>query len=88
MPIYLVALATLLLLVILYTVFLSVWMVICGCGWTSSLSLLRMGTSVLVFKNNAPSSASDTDDIRLWIIVDRLSTALLFGGFYLSLDRK
>ena len=47
-----------------------------------------METSVLAFKNNAPSSVSAADDITLRIIVDRLRTAPLLGGFYLSLDKK
>ena len=47
-----------------------------------------MGTAVLAFKNNDPSSASAADDIALQMIVDRLRTAPLFGGFSLSFDRK
>ena len=47
-----------------------------------------MGTSILGFKNNAPSSASAADYIMLQMIVDRLRTALLFGGGSSSLDRK
>ena len=47
-----------------------------------------MGTAVLTFKNNAPSSASYTDDITLLMIVDRLRTATLFGGFSSSFDIK
>ena len=82
MSIYLVALATTLLLMRPSTVFLSVWIGIRGCGCPRSFSVLRMGTDVLVFKNNAPSSSSAADDITLRMIVDRLSTAPLFGVFF------
>ena len=58
MLIDLVALATMLLLMRLSAVLLYVWMGVCGCEWTSSLSVLRMGIPVLAFKNNALSSAS------------------------------
>ena len=47
-----------------------------------------MGTAVLALKNNAPGSASSADDITLRIIVDRLRTAQLFGGFYWLFVRK
>ena len=41
-----------------------------------------MGTAVLAFKNNAPISASDADDITLRVIVESLRTEPLFGGGY------
>ena len=44
-----------------------------------------MGTAVLSFKNNAPSSTSAADDITLRMIVDRLRMAPLFGGFLCQL---
>ena len=67
------------------TVLLSVWMVVCGCGWPRSLSVLCMGTAVLEFKNNAPSFAAAADDITLQMVVDRLSTApLIGGGFFVT----
>ena len=69
-------------------VLLSVWMRVCGCGWYSYLKVLRMGTTVLAFKNNAPIYASAADEMTLRMIVDRLRTEQLFGGFYLQLDRK
>ena len=81
-------LAMILLLISPSAFLLSVWMGVCGCGCPSSLSVLRMGTNVLAFKNNAPSSASADDDITFWMIVDRLRTAQLFGGIFFSLDRK
>ena len=59
-----------------------------SCRWPRYLSVLRIGTAVLTFKNNVPSSDSAADDITLWMIVDRLRMALLFGGGYLSLDSK
>ena len=74
-------LATILLLTRSSAVLLSVWMGIGGCGWPISSILLIMGTAVLAFKNNAPSSASAADDITLRIIVYRLRTAPLFVGF-------
>ena len=86
MPIDLVALATILLLMRPSAILLSVWMGVCGCGWLSYSSGLRMGAAVLAFKNNAPSSASDAYDIMLRAIVDMLRTAPLPGGFYLSFD--
>ena len=88
MPIELVALATILLLMRPSDVLFSVWMDVCGFGWPVYSSGLRMGTAVLALKNNAPSSASATDDITLRMIVDRLRTAPLFGGFYSLFDRK
>ena len=88
MTIGLVEFSTILLLMRSYDVLVSVWMGIRGCRWPSSLSVLSMGTAVLVFKNNAPSSASAVDEITLRIIVDRLRMAPLFGGFYSSFDRK
>ena len=88
MLIDLVDLANILLLMRLSAVLLFIWMGVCGCGWPISLSVLIMGTDILAFKNNAPSSASSTDDIKLRMIVDRLRTAPLFGGFYSSFDSK
>ena len=82
MSIDLVALATILLFMRTSTVFLSIWMGVCGYGWPSSLSVLRMGTAVLAFKNNTTSSASTADDVTLRMIVDRLMTAPLFGVFF------
>ena len=84
----LVGLATILLLTRSSAVLLSVWIVVHGCRWSSSSSVLRMGNAVLAFKNNFPSSASAADDITLRIIVDRLRMAPLFGGGYLSFDRE
>ena len=72
----------------LSAVLLSVWMGVRGCGWSSSSSVLHMGTSVFALENNALSSASTADEIMLRIIVDRLRAALLLGGFSLSFDRK
>ena len=69
-------------------VLLSVWMVIIGCGWPSSPSVLHMVTAVFAFLNNAPSSSSATYNIRLQIIVDWFSTVPLFGRCSLLLDRK
>ena len=63
---------------------LSVWMGVRGCGWPSSSSVLCMGTTVLVFKNNAPSSASAADVMTLQIVVDRLRTAPLFEVFFVT----
>ena len=62
-------------------VLFSVWMGIHGCVWPGSSSVLCMGTAVLAFKNNAPSSTSAADDIMLRMIVDRLRTTPLFGVF-------
>ena len=81
MSIDLLALATILLLMRTSAVLLYVWMGVRGCGWPRSSSVLRIGTSVLVFKNNAPSYASAADDITLQMIVDRSRTAQLFGVF-------
>ena len=88
MSIDLVALAKTLLLIRPSAVLLSVCMGVCGFGWPSSSSVLRMGTSVLAFKSNAPSSSSAAYDITLRVFVDRSGTLLLFGGGYSSLDRK
>ena len=88
MSIDLVALAKILLLMRPSDVLLSICMGVHGFGWPSSSSVLRMGTYVLEFKNNAPISASAADDITLWMIVDRLGTAPLFGGVSSSPDRK
>ena len=88
MSIDLVTLSTILLLKSPYSVLLSVWMVGCGCGWTSSPSVLRLGTAVLEFKNNDPSSASSSDDIALRMIVDRLGTVPFFGEFSSSFNMK
>ena len=88
MSIDLVALETILLLMRPSAVLLSAWMGVCGCGWPNYLSVLHMGNSVVAFKNNAPSYASDADDIKLRMIVDMLRESPLFGGFYLSLDMK
>ena len=88
MPIDLVALATILLLMSPSAFLLYIWICVCVCGWPRSLSVLRMGTAVLEFKNNASSSTSAADYITLWMIVDKLRTAPLFRGFKFSLDRK
>ena len=88
MSIDLVALETILLLMRPSAVLLSVCMGVLCCGWPISSSVLRMGTYVAAFKNNAPSSASADDDITLRMIVDRFSTAPLFGGFPLSFDKR
>ena len=69
-------------------VLLSVWMVVRGCRWPSSSSVLHMGTGVLTSKNNEISSSSAADDITVWMIVDRLRTPSLFGGFHFSFDRN
>ena len=81
MSIDLVALETILLLMRPSTVLLSVWMGVYGSGWPRSSSVLRMGTVVLVSKNNAPIYASAADDITLRMIVDRLRTAPFLGDF-------
>ena len=88
MLIDLLALATILLLMRSSDVLLSVYIGIRCCRWPRSLSFLRTGTDILVFKNNASSSASSDDDIKLHMIVDRLRTAPLFERFYSSLDSK
>ena len=88
MSIYLVPLATILLLMRPSAILLSVWVGIRGCGWPSSSGVLRMGNTVLEFKNNTPSSASASGDIALRMIVDWLRTAPLFGGGSLSFYRK
>ena len=88
MSIDLVALVKILLLMRSSAVLLSVLMIVCGYGWPRSLSVLRMRTPVLVFKNNAPSYASAADEITLRIIVDRLRTVPLLGVFPSSFDRK
>ena len=88
MSIDLVALAMILLLMSPSAVLFSVWMGVCGSVWPSSSSVLRIGTDFLEFKNNAPSYASAAYDITMQMIVDRLRTAQLFGGFSSSLDRK
>ena len=46
-----------------------------------------MGTAVLAFINNAPSSASSADDITLQMILDRLRMVPLFGVFSSSFYR-
>ena len=88
MSIDLVDLAMILLLISPSAFLLSVCMGVCGCGCPSSLSVLRMGTNVLAFKNNAPSSVSAANDITLRIIVDRVRMVSLLGGFHLSFHRK
>ena len=84
MSINLVALATILLLMSLSDVLFFVLMGVCGCGWNISSGVLRMGTAVLGFTNNAPSSVSTVDYIKLRMIVDMLRTASLFGFFLVN----
>ena len=85
MSIDLVDLETILLLIRLSVVLLSICTGVCGCVWPSSLSILRMWTSILEFKNNSLSSASAADDITLRMIIDRLRKALMFVVFLLHL---
>ena len=88
MSIDLVVLAKILLLLNPSDVLLSVCAGVSVCGWPISFSVLRIGTSVLAFKNNAPSSVSAANDITLRIIVDRVRMVSLLGGFHLSFHRK
>jgi hypothetical protein len=59
---------------------LSVWMGFCVCGWSSSLSILRIDTAVLALMNSMWSSASAAEDITALIICNMLSTATLLVG--------
>ena len=87
MSIDLVAFAIILLLMRPCAVELSVWMGVRGCGCPSSSRVFRIGTAVFAFKNNAPSSASAADDMTCLRMVDRLSTAPLFGGDSVLFDK-
>ncbi len=60
---------------------LSVWMGVFVCGLPSSLSVLRIDTSILALMNTALSLASAAEDITaLLIICNKLSTAQLLVG--------
>jgi hypothetical protein len=41
---------------------LSIWIDVRVCGWPSSLSVLRIDTTVLALMNSAPSLASAAED--------------------------
>ncbi len=87
MLIDLVAFAIILLLIRPCAVELSVWMGVRGCACPNSSRVFRIETAVFTFKNNAPNSASAADDIMFLMIVDRLTTAPLFGGDSVLFDK-
>ena len=53
-----------------------------------SYNVFHSSLAYLMLSKISPSSASTTDDITLRMIIDRLRTASLLGGFSLSLYKK
>ncbi len=59
-----------------------------GCSWPNSSSMVLMYTASRAIMYRPASSASVADDITFLMICAMFSTAPLFGGTVVSLDKK
>ncbi len=67
---------------------LSVCIGVGGCLWPNSLSIILMYTASRAMMYSPTSSALVADDVTFLIMCAMLSTAPLFGGMVVSLERK